>query len=82
MAPFRVFLAASITSGFFLKRYYESYLPSRYLAITVLEVFAVETIAWLVWRCLLYPTLFSPLRTLPGPSVRLLNVHLHFDCLC
>ena len=70
MAPFKLFLGASIAITFFLNRYADVYLPSRNLAATAFQVFVLETVAWLVWRCLLYPNLFSPLRTLPGPSVR------------
>lgn len=69
MAPFKSFLAASIAITLFLKFRFEAYLPSRNLLTTFFEIFAVETVAWLVWRCLLYPKLFSPLRALPGPSV-------------
>ena len=70
MAPFKLFLGASIGLTFFLNRYADVYLPSRSFIVTVLQVFALETVAWLVWRCLLYPNFFSPLRTLPGPLVR------------
>ena len=69
MAPFKAFLAASIAITLFLKLRFEAYLPSRNLLTTAFEIFAVEIIAWLVWRCLLYPNLFSPLRALPGPTV-------------
>ena len=69
MAPFKSFLAASVAITLFLKLRFEAYLPSQNLLTTSFEIFAVETVAWLVWRCLLYPKLFSPLRTLPGPSV-------------
>lgn len=68
MAPFKIFLGASIAVTFFLNRYTEFYLPSRSLVVTAFVIFSLETIAWLVWRCLLYPNLFSPLRALPGPS--------------
>lgn len=78
MAPFRVFFVASIITTFVLKRYYEAYLPSQNTVLTALEIFAVETLAWLMWRCILYPILFSPLRTLPGPSV--CPFHLRFPC--
>ena len=71
MAPFKLFLGASIAITFFLNRYAHVYLPSRNLVATALQIFALETVTWLIWRCLLYPNLFSPLRTLPGPSVRL-----------
>lgn len=64
-----MFLAASIAITFFCKLYNETYLPSRNLVMTAFEIFAVETAAWLVWRSLLYPNLFSPLRALPGPPV-------------
>ena len=70
MAPFKLFLAASIAVTFFLNRYAYVYLPSRNLIAATFQVFALETLAWLVWRCLLHPNLCSPLRTLPGPSVR------------
>ena len=79
MAPFKLFLGASIAITFFLNRYTDVYLPSRNLVATAFQVFALETVAWLVWRCLLYPTLFSPLRTLPGPSVRPLHAW-YFSC--
>lgn len=69
MAPFKIFLATSTATTFLLKRYIDVYLPSKSLVVTGLEIFAVETVAWLVWRCLLYPKLFSPLRALPGPLV-------------
>lgn len=78
MAPFRVFFVASVIATFFLKRYYEAYLPSQTTVVTALEIFAVETLAWLIWRCILYPILFSPLRTLPGPPV--CPLHLRFPC--
>lgn len=74
MAPFKLFLAASIAVTLILKLRFETYLPSRSLLATFFEIFAVETIVWLVWRCLLYPKLFSPLRALPGPSVCLLHL--------
>ena len=69
MAPFKLFLGASVTMTFFLNFFAESYLPSRSLILTAVEIFAVEIAGWLVWRCFLYPILFSPLRTIPGPSV-------------
>lgn len=69
MAPFKIFLGTSTAITILLKFRNESYLPSRSLIMTCFEIFAVETVAWLVWRCLLYPNLFSPLRALPGPSV-------------
>ena len=77
MAPFKSFLAASIAVTLLLKLGFEAYLPSRNLLMTFFEIFAFETVAWLVWRCILYPKLFSPLRALPGPSVCLL--HLPFS---
>ena len=69
MAPFKQFLGASIAVAFFLKRYAEPISPSRSLLVTALEILAAETVVWLVWRCIVYPNLFSPLRALPGPSV-------------
>lgn len=68
MASFKIFIAVSIAITLLLRRYAEVYLPSRSLVVA-LEIFSLETVAWLVWRCFLYPTLFSPLRALPGPSV-------------
>lgn len=81
MAPFKVFLAASIAITLILKLRLEAYLPSRNLLTTFVEILAVETVAWLVWRCLLYPKLFSPLRALPGPSVYLHHLPVLFDNL-
>ena len=69
MAPFKIFLGTSIAIPILLKVQNESYLPSRSLMMTGFEIFAVQIVAWLVWRCILYPNLFSPLRELPGPSV-------------
>ena len=69
MAPFKIFLGTSIAITILLKIQNVPYLPSRSLVMTGFEIFAIETVAWLVWRCLLYPNLFSPLRELPGPSV-------------
>ena len=74
MAPFKTFLGAAIVVTFILKFYCKAYLPSRSLATTAFEILAVEIFAWLVWRCLLYPNLFSPLRALPGPPVCPLHV--------
>ena len=74
MAPFKLFLGGSIALTFFLGRYAHVYLPSTNLVVTAFQVFALQTVAWLFWRCLLYPILFSPLRTLPGPSVRPLHI--------
>lgn len=76
MAPFKIFLGASVVVAFFLKRYAEAYMPSRNSAVTALEIFVVETVIWLAWRCLLYPILFSPLRAIPGPAVCPLHVLL------
>lgn len=81
MAPFRVFLVASIIATFFLKRYCEAYLPSRNTVVLAFEIIAVETLAWLVWRCILFPILFSPLRTLPGPSVCPHYLRFSYDSL-
>ena len=69
MARFNWFLGASIAITFALNRYAQAYLPSRNLITTAFHIFALEIATWLVWRCLLYPNLFSPFRTLPGPSV-------------
>ena len=69
MAPFKIFLGASVTVTFFLNFFAEDYMPSRSLILTAVDIFAVEIAGWLIWRCLLYPNLFSPLRTMPGPSV-------------
>ena len=74
MAPFKIFLGASVVAAFLLKRYAEAHMPSRNLAVTALEIFGVETVIWLVWRCFLYPIFFSPLRAIPGPAVCPLHV--------
>lgn len=74
MVSFKIFFAASIAITFFLKRYAEPYLPSRNILVSAFEILILETVGWLVWRCLLYPKLFSPLRALPGPSVSPLHL--------
>lgn len=74
MAPFRIFLVASVAITFLLKRYTEAYMSSRSILATTLEIFVVQTVAWLVWRCFVYPHYFSPFRTLPGPSVCPLHI--------
>lgn len=74
MAPFKLFLGTSIAVAFFLDRYAHVYLPNQGFIATAFQLLALETVAWLVWRCLLYPNFFSPLRTLPGPPVSPLPV--------
>ena len=73
MAAFKLFLSTSIAITFFLRRYADAHLPNQKIIATALQIFILETVAWLVWRCLLYPNFFSPLRTLPGPPVCLLH---------
>lgn len=79
MAGFKMFLGASVAITFVLKLFAEAYMPSRHLIMTAFEIFGVQIVAWLVWRCLLYPNLFSPLRALPGPSVCPIHQLLRLD---
>ncbi len=69
MAHFKIFVATSVGLSFLFGRYAPIFLPFKSLGVSALAIFAIQTFAWLAWRCILYPKMFSPLRDLPKPPV-------------
>ena len=70
MAPLKVFFAVSIFETYLISHFAEKYLPSRHFPLTIIYLFAFQILVWSTWSCIIYPKLFSPLRSIPGPSVR------------
>ena len=69
MPPNRVFVASSLAVALLVRQFNPNYTSVSSLICLVLTAFGVQFALWLVWRWLVYPKLFSPLRNLPQPQV-------------
>ncbi|KAI9807740.1 MAG: hypothetical protein M1826_004461 [Phylliscum demangeonii] len=58
----------SLLFSVLLVRCLPQYLPTPSYVWTFLQLVAVQLLVWVFWKVILYPTYFSPLRHLPGPT--------------
>ena len=64
------FLLASLAVILLIRQYAPGRLLFHSATLTAWVVVNVELSIWVAWHCLVYPHYLSPLRHLPGPSVR------------
>ncbi|KAJ8124317.1 hypothetical protein O1611_g9323 [Lasiodiplodia mahajangana] len=65
--PWRGILASSLAASYLLVSYQSHWWKLHYVA-TFITAWLFQTSAWGVWVVILWPKLFSPLRSLPEPS--------------
>lgn len=67
MPPKLLILATSIGVSLLLERLDPALSIRHSHAWTIATLASIQFLLWLIWRVILYPKLFSPLRHLPGP---------------
>jgi hypothetical protein len=65
--------ASSLIGSLILGRQFPEYALSRLTVVNCSVLFLVQFLAFAVWKVILYPNYFSPLRHLPEPKVGVLS---------
>ncbi|OCK81417.1 cytochrome P450 [Lepidopterella palustris CBS 459.81] len=68
MSSLKLLLFNTIVATLLIRGYAATLLVQNFTYWTAFAVFSTQIIVWLVWSCVIYPKLFSPLRNLPQPS--------------
>ena len=76
MPPNKLILGIAVGASLLLHRVAPTYTVRHSYAWTAVVLALVQYVAWMTWRAILYPKLFSPLRRLPQPpGATFLNGH-------
>lgn len=70
MSTYRFWAGSSIVSSILLVNLAPEYSVGGSYTWTAIPLFLLQWLRWAVYAVILYPRFFSPLRHLPGPSVR------------
>ena len=69
MTPLRPFAGVALLISMLSNCYTNAYLPSQSLVLNGLSLLGLQLFIWFIWRCIIYPKHFSPLRSIPTPPV-------------
>lgn len=67
MPPTLLIIGSSLGAAYLLERYAFGIAADRSRLAVAAGFATLQVLAWIVWRAVLYPKLFSPLRNLPHP---------------